>query len=353
MIDSYISSLLTTFIAKRAADDRPIQDTMNQPQMAEAIKDVPAGTYPPGSWPRGTRIVYDPRSAESVGGADNLQNQQGIQMRQDGSVINPLEGTAWRPPGQGDTGGVLGNAAVAGGAYAGIKALQNWRTLLKPYSKWTPAERQTYVQGTVENLAKGKDAPIATAVNTTPKGGVAQLPAFPMTPPAKPSKPGAPGTPPTSATPPAAAAGILDSMRRAGISPGGTDISVTGTPQTPGKLFSFQRSPSPATSSTKLTRGPAWANALRPGVTSRGAGGNRWGAAAAALAPSVIGGTMAMFGKDMFGNDVETNPDGGYWGVLPRSSSPVGKPLMVPAPRVRIPDPAADTANAKKVEPPW
>ena len=351
MIDSYISSLLTTFIAKRAADDRLIQDIMNQPQMAEAIKDVPAGTYPAGSWTRGTGVVDDPRSAESVGGAENLQNQQGIQMRRDGSVINPLEGTAWRPPGQGDTGGVFGNAAVAGVTYAGIKALQNWRTMRKPYSKWTPEERQTYVQGTVENLAKGKDAPIATAVNTTPKGGVTQLPAFPMTPSAKPSKPGAPGTPPTSATPPAAAAGILASMRRAGISPGGTDISVTGTPQTPGKFWGFQRSPSPATSSTKLTRGPSWANAMRPGVTSRGAGGNRWGAAAAAIAPSLIGATMAGFGKDMFGNDVETNPDGGYLGVLPRSNSPVGEPLMVPALRARIPDHAADAANAKAVTP--
>ena len=352
MIDSYISSLLTTFIAKRAADDRLIQDTMNQPQLLEAIKDVPAGTYPSGSWPRGTGVVYDPRSAESVGGVDNLQNQQGMQMRQDGSVINPLEGTAWRLPGQGDTGGVFGNAAAAGVAYGGMKAFQNWRTMRKPYSKWTPAERLTYVQGTVENLAKGKDAPIATAVNTTPKGVVTQLPAFPMTPSAKPSKPGAPGAPLPTSTPPAAAAGILDSMRRAGVPAGGTDISVTGAPQTPGKFLGFQRSPSPATSSTKLTRGPAWFNAMSPGVTSRGAGGNRWGAAAAALAPTLIGGTMAMLGKDMLGNDVETNPDGGYLGFLPRSNSPVGT-AMVPALPLRIPDRAADAANAKAVTPPF
>ena len=349
MIDSYISSLLTTFIAKRAADDRPIQDIMNQPQMAEAIKDVPPGTYPPGSWPRGTGVEDDPRSAESVGGAENLENQQGIQMRQDGSFINPLEGTAYRLPGQGDIGGLYGNAAVAAGTYGGIKALQNLRTMFKPYNKWGPAERQTYVQGTVENLAKGKDAPIATGVNTTPKGVVTQLPAFPMTPSVKPSKT---GTPPTTSTPPAAAAGIISSMRRAGVRPSGTDISVTGTPQTPGKFLSFQRSPSPATSSTKLTIGPPWVNAARPGVTSRGAGGNRFGAAAAAIAPSLIGATMARFGKDMFGNDVETNPDGGYLGVLPRSSSSVGT-AMVPALPLRQPDPAADAANAKEVGPNW
>lgn len=350
MIDSYISSLLTTFIAKRAADDRPIQYPMTQKQIADA--QIAGGrTFPPGSWARETGIIEDPRDHEDPYDA---QNQQGYQQRQDGSFINPLESTAWRPPALGDTGGVLGNAAVAGVTYAGIKALQNWRTMRKPYSKWTPEERQTYVQGTVENLAKGKDAPIATAVNTTPKGGVTQLPAFPMTPSAKPSKPGAPGTPPTSATPPAAAAGILDSMRRAGVPAGGTDISVTGIPQTPAKFFSFQRSPSPATSSTKLTRGPAWFNALRPGVTSRGAGGNRWGAAAAALAPTLIGGTMAMLGRDGLGNPVDTNPDGGYFGVLPRSNSPVPNGRgSVPAIPLQRPDHAADAANAKAVTPPF
>ena len=329
MIDSYISSLLTTFIAKRAADERPIQDEMNQTQMADAVKARGPGEYEfsDKSWPRGEGIIYDPRTAAAAGGASNLKNEQRIQMRQDGSAINPFQGTAWRIPGQGDAGGLYGNAATAGLIYAAIKALQNLRTITKPYNKWPPAQKQTYVEGTLRNLAKGKDSPIATGVNTNSKGAVKPLPVFPMTPKPNPKS----QTPSLTATPEAAAAGLLKAMARAGVSSSGTVVSVTGTPTPRTSVAGFNRSPGPGTSSTSLTKGPSWANAMRLGVTSRGAGGNRWTAPVMALAPSVIGAGAAMLGKNIVGNDVETNPDGGYWGVIPRTSSSVGEPFAVPA----------------------
>lgn len=359
MIDSYISSLLTTFIAKRAADERLIQDEMNQAQMADALKEnVPEVPYPPGSWPRGTGVIDDPRTAKSVGGASNLQNQQGIQMRQDGSFINPFESTAYQFPGQGDVGGIYGNAAVAAGTYAGIKGFQNFRNMFKPYNQWTPAERQRYVNGSLVRLGRGKDNPVATSTYTDHDGNVKQFPSQPMTPPVKPpGKPPQAGATHPSATPQAAAANSIAHWKDSKVPPTGSilgqqgiNLSVTGAPIQPGKFLGFQRSPVPATAQTRLTVGPPLVNALRPGVSSWGAGGRGYAPLLGALAVPAYGAVMSALGKDMFGNNVETNPDGGYLGVLPRPSSSVGT-AAVPALPLREPDHAADAANAKVVGP--